>query len=342
MTIEKKQPKSKTVKQMSLERGSYLRKPEKLHKPTKEIKQIASSFKKDNEANEFRIFVAGGSRSGDSPVYEKEAFKLGEKIAQMDFRLDFGLSGQGIMGAVAKGVLNVWAKKTDVDDLPIKGITTKEYLALTQADDVVNQIKEVFVAHTLEERKNQLLNADFVIFAPGGIGTLDELVYDCVAMQDGFLPLKPFIIFNVEGHYYHVLEYLKEIATKGFAQPTPFIVVDDATEAGIVFEVLKEVYKNPPEKEKVLYAVERLIYYMPFIFEQKEENPRLTAKEILKEIKTFEKDEGYLARIESAYLKKEIDRMYLRLERVGQDAALVSSKLSGLKERKKGNLNGLY
>ena len=74
---------------MSLERGSYLRKPEKLHKPTKEIKQIASSFKKDNEANEFRIFVAGGSRSGNDPVYEKEAFKLGEKIAQMDFRLDF-------------------------------------------------------------------------------------------------------------------------------------------------------------------------------------------------------------------------------------------------------------
>jgi uncharacterized protein (TIGR00730 family) len=332
----------KTVKQMSVERGAYMRKPEKLHKPTKEIKQLASSFKKDNESKEFRIFVAGGSRSGNDAIYEKEAFKLGERIADMNFRLDFGLSGHGIMGAVAKGVLKVWAQKTDAKEIPIKGITTKEYLALTQVDEVVNQIKEVFVAHTLEERKNQLLNADFVIFAPGGIGTLDELVYDCVAMQDGFLPLKPFIIFNVGGHYYHVLEYLKEIAFKGFASPTPFIVVDDAFEAGIVFEILKEIYQNPPPKEKVLAFVEWLIYHMPFIFEQKEENPKKTVSSILSEIKENENQDGYAAQIETAYLKKEIDRMYARLEKVGQDTALVSSKLSDLKQRKRGNIDGLY
>lgn len=332
----------KTVKQMSVERGTYMRCPEKLHKPTKEIKQLASSFKKENESKGFRIFVAGGSRSGNDPIYEKEAFKLGERIADMNFRLDFGLSGHGIMGAVAKGVLKSWAKKTDSEELPIKGITTKEYLALTQIDEVVNQIKEVFVAHTLEERKNQLLNADFVIFAPGGIGTLDELVYDCVAMQDGFLPLKPFIIFNVAGHYYHVLEYLKEIAFKDFSAPTPFIVVDDAFEAGIVFEVLKEIYQNPPAKEKVLSLVEWLIYHMPFIFEQKESTPKKKVSDILHEIKENEKNEGYMAQIETAYLKKEIDRMYARLEKVGQDTALVSSKLSDLKQRKRGNLNGLY
>ena len=46
--------------------------------------------------------------------------------------------------------------------------------------------------------------------------------------------------------------------------------------------------------------------------------------------------------INSIYLKKEIDRMYGRLEKVGQDTALVSSKLSDLKQRKRGNLNGLY
>jgi uncharacterized protein (TIGR00730 family) len=332
----------KTVKQMSIERGTYMRKPEKITEPSKQIKQLASTFKKDNQSEGFRIFVAGGSRSGNSPAYEKEAFKLGEKIADMNFRLDFGLSGHGIMGAVAKGVLKVWAQKTDAEELPIKGITTKEYLALTQVDEVVNQIKEVFVAHTLEERKQQLLNADFVIFAPGGIGTLDELVYDCVAMQDGFLPLKPFIIFNVEGHYYHVLEYLKEIALKGFSTAMPFIVVDNAFEAGIVFEVLKEIYKNPPPKEKIFPFVEWLVYHLPFIWEQKEENPKRSVANILKEIKKNEKDEGYAAQIESAYLKKEIARMYDRLEKVGQDTALVSSKLSDLKQRKRGAIDGLY
>ncbi len=342
----KKAPKSKrkTVKQMSVERGAYMRKAEKIETPSKEIKQLASSFKKDNESKEFRIFVAGGSRSGNDPIYEKEAFKLGENIAKMNFRLDFGLSGRGIMGAVAKGVLKGWAHQTSDDKLPIKGITTKEYLALTQADDVVNQIKEVFVAHTLEERKNQLLNADFVIFAPGGIGTLDELVYDCVAMQDGFLPLKPFIIFNVNAHYHHVLEYLKEIALKGFSAPMPFIVVDDADEAGVVFEALKEVYQNPPAADKVLSFVEQFIYHLPFILVQKAENPKKSAADILKEIKERSNDEEFALEIEKVYLQKEIDRMYGRLERTGQDTAQVSEKLSGLKQRKKKESlkNGLY
>ena len=324
----------KTVKQMSFERGSYVRAPEKMQKANPEIKQLATSFKKENESKEFRIFVAGGSRSGNDPIYEKEAFKLGEKIAKMNFRLDFGLSGQGIMGAVAKGVLKVWAKQTNEAKLPIKGITTKEYLALTQADDVVNQIKEVFVAHTLEERKKQLLNADFVIFAPGGIGTLDELVYDCLAMQDGFLPLKPFIIFNVNAYYYHVLEYLKEINLKGFSKPMPFIVVDNAVEAGIVFEVLKEVYQKQTQKYDVFNFVEKLIYYMPFIFEKRKNNSKGSVKALLDEIIAHADDLKYAVQIERAYLKKETKRMYERLERVGQDTALVSQKLTGLKQRK--------
>lgn len=327
----------KTVKQISFERGSYMRAMEKVQKPAPEIKQLATSFKKENEAKEFRIFVAGGSKSGDDPIYEKEAFKLGENIAKMNFRLDFGLSGQGIMGAVAKGVLKVWAKQTKESKLPIKGITTKEYLSFTQADDVVNQIKEVFVAHTLEERKNQLLNADFVIFAPGGIGTLDELVYDCLAMQDGFLPLKPFIIFNVNSYYYHILEYLKEIHLKGFSKPMPFIVVDNALEAGIVFEVLKEIYqKQVQDRENydVFALVEKLIYYMPFIFEKRKKNSKRPISALLDELAEKADDLKYAVQIEKAYLRKETKRMYERLERAGQDTALVSQKLTGLKQRK--------
>ncbi|MBP5534777.1 MAG: LOG family protein [Alphaproteobacteria bacterium] len=325
----------KTVKQMSVERGAYMRAPEKFQKSAPEIKRLADSFKKDNESKKLRIFVAGGSRSGDNPIYEKEAFLLGEQIAKMDFRLDFGLSGQGIMGAVAKGVLKIWAKqKKEESELPIKGITTTEYLALTQKDETVNQIKEVFVAHTLEERKNQLLNADFVIFAPGGIGTLDELVYDCVAMQDGFLPMKPFIIFNVNAHYYHVLEYLKEIHVKGFSAPTPFIVVDDAKEAGIVFEILKELYQKKTKKYDVFDFVEKLIYYMPFIFEKRKKNSKQPIRLLLDELEKNADNLKYAIQIEKAYLRKETHRMYERLERAGLDTASVSQKLIGLKQRK--------
>ncbi len=335
--------KQKTAKQMSLELGSYMREEEKMPAVSADIKKIASSFKKQNEKKEFRIFVAGGSRSGNDPIYEKEAYQLGRKIAQMNFRLDFGLSGSGIMGAVAKGVLSVWVKQNELDQIPIKGITTKEYLALTRKNEVVDKIKEVIVAHTLEERKNQLLNADFVIFAPGGIGTLDELVYDCVAMQDGFLRLKPFIIFNVNGHYHHVLEYLKEIAIKGFSAPMPFIVVDDSFEAGVVFEILKTVYQANRDRSTIREAVERLIYYLPYILQCKLENPSKPVGQIIDWLREKKDDPLIKAEVEKAYLRKEIDRMYDRLERTGKDTAQVSEKLSGLKERRKKEIiDGLY
>lgn len=316
--------------ELLLERGVHIPKSEK-HISEIQAQKIVDSFVRKNDEEGLRIFVAGGSRSGNNPIYEEQAYALGTKIAEMNFKLDFGLSSHGIMGAVAKGVLNVWAKQ-ERDDVPIKGITTKEYLAFCQKDEVIEHIHDVIVAHTLEERKNQLLNADFVIFAPGGIGTLDELVYDCVAMQDGFLPLKPFIIFNVEGHYYHVLEYLKEIYIKGFSNATPFIVVDNSEEAGVAFQVLKYRYKVPPKKEEVLTTVEDIIHILPYVIEEKQTSPKTPVETILKRI---ENTPELAEDIENAYLRKEIERMYGRLERVGQDTASVSEKLMGLKQRRK-------
>ncbi len=332
--------KQKNRNPIAVNRGPFMRTDCAVKPDNKDVKKIVSSFKKANKETGLRIFVAGGSRDGNDPVYVEEAYRLGMKIAKMNFKLDFGLSGQGIMGAVAKGVLKVWTQKHREQQLPIQGITTKEYLSLCQKDEIVNQVKEVIVAHTLEERKNQLLNADFVIFAPGGIGTLDELVYDCVAMQDGFLPLKPFIIFNVNGHYHHVLEYLKEINLKGFSSSFPFIVVDNSDEAGVAFEVLKHRFPISDNKD-VLEYVQNIIYDLPYIIEEKANHPRTEIKNILSSMDKIRTDgsvkeaEALAHRVEKAYLRKEIDRMYGRLEKTGRDTAVVSEKLSGLKEQRK-------
>lgn len=323
---------------ITLARGPYIRKRKEAPASPKALK-IARLLTKANKEHPFRIFVAGGSRGGNDPVYGEEAFRLGEKIAEMNFRLDFGLSGQGIMGAVARGVIRGWTRKAEKGELPISGITTKEYLAAVQGDALVDQVKEIIVAHTLEERKKQLLNADFVVFAPGGVGTLDELVYDCVAMQDGFLPLKPFIIYNVNGYFHHILEYLKEMQLKGFADPIPFIVVDDSFEAGVAFEVLKERYQSlkeryqtPPKKEEVFDFVQKIIYQLPYILQVKQESPNKHVKSILNDI---DKNDLLAPELEKAYLRKEIERMYGRLARAGQDTAHASEKLDGLKEKRK-------
>ncbi len=350
---QKVQESDKQAKKISVERGSAVsrRMAQTTKNTTIETTQVARKFLKHNQKGDVRVFVAGGSRAGCSDTHMEQAFLLGQEIGTRNYRLDFGLASSGIMGSVARGVLDGWAKKGHKDQKNhIHGVTTKEYLALYQSDDVLDEVCDIIVAHSLEERKQQLLSADFVIFCPGGVGTLDELAYDCVAIQDGFLDFKPFILFNVDSFFYHLLEYLKEIQIKGFSNPVPFIVVDDAFEAGIAFDMLQLIYEKHVKDYKPFDVIEYIIYLLPYVIHQKQLHPELDVATLLEDMRRqhttgSESERQELeAAVEATYLRKEIERMYERLAKAGKDTAVVSDKLSELKERsKKGtHLNGLY
>ena len=279
------------------------------------LDEMVDSFAEQNRQEGLRVFVAGGSRPGTDPVYVEEAYNLGRQIIKMDFKLDFGLSNSGIMGAVARGVMDGWNKKQCKD---------KENLIL---------------AKTLEERKQKLLDADFVVFAPGGVGTLDELAYDCVAMQDGFLQIKPFILYNINGYFHHLLEYMKAIAQEGFADPIPFIVVDNSDEVGIVFRLLKLRYQKGTTTAEAYVNTRQLIYELPYFIKKKVDNT-VFVEHIIAEMDriaasgTAEEKAELAKEIETAYLEKEIERMYERLAKTGRDTSIVSDKLTKLKKRK--------
>ncbi len=303
--------------------------------------EVFDTFIEQNKEEGIRVFVAGGSRAGNDTIYEEEAYNLGRQIIKMDFKLDFGLSNKGIMGAVARGVVDKWKEKRCSDkSYPIQGITTEEYYRLYPSDDELIKKTDVIVAKTLEERKQKLLAADFVVFAPGGVGTLDELAYDCVAMQDGLLPIKPFIIYNVNGFFHHLLEFLKAISATGFADPIPFIVVDNNEELEIAFRLLKIRY-NKCENSKQAYANARqLVYELPYFYKKKSLK-NIFVEDIWEEMQNIrtnasEQENKILdEEIETAYLEKEIERMYDRLAKTGKDTAIVSDKLTRLKARKK-------
>lgn len=312
-------------------------------KQKEHITKVVNSFVKENAEEGLRVFVAGGSRSGHDKIYVDEAYRLGQQIATMDFKLDFGLSSSGIMGAVARGVLDCWNQKKRKKHGPIKGITTKEYYSLYKTDEILSQVEDVIVAQTLEERKQKLLNADFIVFAPGGVGTLDELAYDCVAMQDGFLQIKPFILYNINGYFHHLVEYIKAMSAEGFSDPMPFIVVDNSEELAIVFRLLKLRYKKGTTTQEVYASTRQLIYELPYFI--KNTNKKCSVENLCKKIKdnsyhgSSEERQELANDIERAYLEKEIERMYDRLAKTGRDTAVVSDKLGNLKRRKQENYN---
>ena len=284
------------------------------------------------------VFVAGGSRLGEDPIYGQEVYELGKEIGRQNYQLSFGLSSRGIMGAVARGVLDGWSDKSRK---PIRGVTTKTYLKRYDTEEELEKTSEIVVANTLEERKKELLKSEFIIFTPGGAGTLDELAFDCVAMQDGLIPIKPFVMFNVEGFFHHILEYLKEIHLKGFADFFPFIVVDDVFEASVAFDMIGIRCKRKLSNNEMEMIIEGIVYDLPYVIKMREENPKLSTKEILdkmeKDLKNKDRNvvRTLCKKIETAFLNDEIERMYSRLEKTGRDIASVSHKLAGLKKRYK-------
>lgn len=302
---------------------------------------VLESFKKENKKAGIRVFVAGGSRSGNEAQYTEEAYILGRKIVEMEFKLDFGLSNRGIMGAVARGVLDGWeAKQGGSGESPIQGITTQKYFELYPSDDDLISKMDIVLAKTLEERKRKLLKADFVVFTPGGVGTLDELAYDCVAMQDGMLPMKPFVIYNINGYFHHLVEFLKNIVQEGFADPVPFIVVDNPEELEIAFRWLKLKKPDYSSSEEVFVMSRKLIYELPYYNRQKKyyDMDVETCAERMDFIKEHGSDfdrQILQDEIRTAYFENEIEKMYERLAQTGRDTGMVSEKLAALKKRRK-------
>ena len=291
----------------------------------------------NTQKTNLRVCVSGGHSSGDDPIYEQETYEMGRLIAKLGFRLDYGFSNSGVMGAVAKGVLDEWETHKELYDgiSPIVGITTQEYYDLYEKDALLEKVTDVVLTDTIENRKKKLFDADIIVFAPGGVGTLDELAYDCVAMQDGFIKTKPFIVYNINGFFYHILEYLKEMVKSGFAQPVPFIVVDNNEELEIAFRLLKLRYNACESFKEAYYHARQLAYELPYFIKKKV--GKVWVEHLISEMQnieqngTMEQKRALHDEIEKAYLEKEIARMYDRLAKAGRDTAVVSDKLTKLK-----------
>ena len=177
------------------------------------------------------ICVFCGSNPGKNPQRLLQAYKVGEALAKRKLRLIYGASNLGLMGQVAKAVLD--------NNGEVIGIMPEIFASTVEQPD----LSELIITKDMKERKALMLEkADGFITLPGGFGTLEEFFEMITLNQIGYHK-KPSAILNIDGFYDKLLEFIDQLINEGFIRPAhrAALIVSDSIE-----EILDkmEKYKN--------------------------------------------------------------------------------------------------
>jgi uncharacterized protein (TIGR00730 family) len=186
------------------------------------------------KTNSASVCVFCGSSFGNDPAYREAARTVGAGIAKMGFSLVFGGGGLGLMGDVAKAVLD--------GGQSIQGIMPAFLQALEPA--VSSQEKLIVTPHMQERKTLMLQMSDAFIVLPGGLGTFDEFFEVATEAQLG-VHAKPIIVVNVKGYFDPLDAMLHATVDKGFAKKTILKLYYLADGAEAALEILEGALNAP-------------------------------------------------------------------------------------------------
>ncbi len=187
-----------------------------------------------------RVCVYCGSSMGSSDEYAAAAQSLGQELARRKLDLVYGGGSVGLMGVVAKAVLDGGGQVTGV--LP-RSLRTKEI-----ASTVYGELIEV---RTMHERKATMTKlTDAFVALPGGFGTLDEL-FEALTWGQLGIHAKPIGLLNVNGYFDGLLGWIEQAQAQGFVRAQHRSLLVDATTPAALVEALLQ-HEPPPALVKWL------------------------------------------------------------------------------------------
>jgi uncharacterized protein (TIGR00730 family) len=152
-----------------------------------------------------KICVFCGSSDGNDLAITDAAVKLGEIFAERNITLVYGAAKIGVMGTIAKSVLDNSGKVIGIIPNFLK---KKEVVHLG--------LTELITTENMHERKLKMHEqSDGFIALPGGMGTLEELFEIITWLQLG-LHQKPIGLLNINGFYNDLIKMLETMVRKGF------------------------------------------------------------------------------------------------------------------------------
>jgi len=147
----------------------------------------------------------GSSKPKNNDSMLKIINKLSEIIIRNNFRMIYGGAKIGIMGMLAKKIIE---KNGEVIGVIPEVLKKKEI--------VYSKLTKLHIVKNMHKRKKLMYElGDFFIVLPGGVGTLEEFLEILTWKVLGITKKKIFLI-NFEGFYDHILNQFKIMNDNNF------------------------------------------------------------------------------------------------------------------------------
>ena len=154
------------------------------------------------------ITVYLGANEGNDPRLAQAVRELGRWIGESGNALIYGGSACGLMGELAKSVLDAGGKATGV-----------EPQFFVDQGLLYDDLTELFVTKDMTERKAKVIElGDAFIAFPGGTGTLEEIaeIMSKVSLKQLDAPC---ILYNLNGYYDSLKALLDHMIAMGLSSP---------------------------------------------------------------------------------------------------------------------------
>lgn len=165
-----------------------------------------------------KIAVCCSSSDDIDKRYLESSKKLLEQLFKRDNDLVFGAMNNGIMGMAYKTAKQYNRKVT--------GIAPEIYKDDFKSLDCDTEI----LTQSVNERTEALVNnSDILLFLPGGVGTLYELI-SAIEMKRSKEFDKPIIVYNETGFFDEMMQMLNKVYQRNFTSPkvrTSYNVAND-------------------------------------------------------------------------------------------------------------------
>lgn len=152
-----------------------------------------------------KVCVYCGSGAGQNPAFAEAARALGQSLASAGVGLVYGGGDLGLMGLVARAVLD--------HDGHVTGIMPH---FLRNRENMLVDVHDLIVVDDMHQRKHLMFEkSDAFVALPGGLGTLEEFVEQLTWTQLGRHD-KPVVLVNIHGFWDPLLELFDHMTGHDF------------------------------------------------------------------------------------------------------------------------------